>query len=148
MLASPIGAGLYGVSKLLGASENTANMLGAGGSFVEVVGGVATGGGMLRKQSIMPAPIEGVNGNSKLSPRTTYLYKLYMNDGTFLKNGITQNLDTRYSKTYMLDKRIFPIASGTRPEMLTLERQNTLSNPGPLNYESWAIKAKNARGVQ
>jgi hypothetical protein len=56
-------------------------------------------------------------------------------------------LETRYSKAFMEDKRIFPVASGTRADMLILERERTLSNPGPYNNEPWAVKVKNARGT-
>ncbi len=66
---------------------------------------------------------------------------------SFLKNGVTINLDTRYTKAYMADKDILPITSGTRADMLSLERQRTLSNPGPYNNESWAVKVKNAKGA-
>jgi hypothetical protein len=83
-----------------------------------------------------------LHGNSKLSPRTATLYELYLKDGTFLKYGISQNPATRYSNTFMADKEIFRVASGSRSDMLTLERQMVTQNPGPLNFEPWAVKAR------
>ncbi|RHW17495.1 hypothetical protein D1610_11125, partial [Sphingomonas gilva] len=84
-----------------------------------------------------------VHGNSAASPRTAYLYELYSTDGTFLKNGITQNMDTRYSKAFMKDKYMLRVDQGSRADMIALERQRTIANPGPLNREPWAIKARN-----
>jgi RHS repeat-associated protein len=48
-----------------------------------------------------------VHGNSLQSTRPTWGYKLYSNDGTFLKNGITSKAipETRYNtKGFMVDK--------------------------------------------
>jgi RHS repeat-associated protein len=44
-----------------------------------------------------------VHGNSLQSQRSTWGYKLYDNEGTFLKNGITSKAvaETRYTKTFM-----------------------------------------------
>ncbi|MFN5128426.1 MAG: LysM peptidoglycan-binding domain-containing protein [Sphingomonadaceae bacterium] len=83
-----------------------------------------------------------VHGNSASSPRTAYLYELYQTDGTFLKNGITQNMDTRYTRGYMKDKFMREVTSGPRSDLLLLERQRTIANPGPLNREPWAVKAR------
>jgi hypothetical protein len=44
----------------------------------------------------------------------------------------------------MDDKNIYPIASGTRSDMLALERQMVTANPGPLNLEPWANAARAA----
>lgn len=70
------------------------------------------------------------------------MYELYDIDGTFLKNGIAQNMRTRYTKGYLEDKFMIEIASGRRSDMLALERQRTLANPGPLNREPWAVKIR------
>lgn len=87
-----------------------------------------------------------IHGNSKLSPKPATLYELYQvgADGgqTFLKYGISQNPATRYSKSFMADKDIFRVATGTRADMLALERQMVTQNPGPLNFEPWAVKAR------
>ena len=79
-----------------------------------------------------------VHGNSKLSSKIAYLYQLFTAAGEFLKNGVTQNLASRYSKTFMQDKVIVRIDEGARSEMLSKERLMTITNPGPLNKEPWA----------
>jgi len=45
-----------------------------------------------------------VHGNSLSSQRPTWGYKLYLDDGTFLKNGITSRRipQTRYKKSFMV----------------------------------------------
>ena len=86
--------------------------------------------------------VESVHGNSKLSPRTTYLYRLEDADGNFLKWGVTQDLQGRYPEAYMLDKRIIRVDEGSRAEMLRLERELVETQPGPLNHEPWAGKRK------
>jgi hypothetical protein len=58
---SPIGAGLYGVSKELGASDRTADHFLMLGYSVDTVGGAATGGGMLRGRVVQPARYEKFN---------------------------------------------------------------------------------------
>ncbi|WP_204334120.1 hypothetical protein, partial [Klebsiella pneumoniae] len=64
-------------------------------------------------------------------------------DGTFLKYGISVNTDARYSRSFMSDKRIFRVTSGTRADMMALERQMVISNPtGQMNREYWAVKAR------
>lgn len=83
-----------------------------------------------------------MHGNSRNSARTTYLYELQTSDGQFLKYGISVNPSTRYSNSFMVGKRIDRITSGTRADMLALERQMVIANPGPLNKEPWAVKAR------
>ncbi|MGH8603928.1 MAG: hypothetical protein ACREXR_14510 [Gammaproteobacteria bacterium] len=87
--------------------------------------------------------VDSVHGNSMLSARPTTLYQLYTGDGTFLKWGISQDMNTRYSGGFMADKQIFRYATGTRADMLRLERQFVETQPGPLNYERWAGARKN-----
>ena len=84
--------------------------------------------------------VESVHGNSKLSSRTAYLYRLEDANGNLLKWGITQDLATRYPQSYMLDKRILRVSEGSRAHMLTLEREFVETQPGPLNFEPWAGK--------
>jgi RHS repeat-associated protein len=98
---------------------------------------VADGVGSIGKS----AP-KAVHGNSLDSPKTTYLYKLYDNDGNYLKTGVSQNPNRRYSGKFMEDKRIDPFESGTRREMLDRERHIVERNPGPLNFEPWAGTVK------
>jgi hypothetical protein len=78
------------------------------------------------------------HGNSLTSKRPATLYELYDKDGNFLKYGVTQDISKRYTKKFMADKRIFPVDSGTRAEMILKERQLVMRNPGPLNREPWA----------
>ena len=87
----------------------------------------------------------GVHGNSRNSARTTWLYELQTSDGQFLKYGISVNPNTRYSSSFMVGKRIIPITSGTRSDMLAVERQMVTANPGPLNNEPWALKAREGK---
>jgi hypothetical protein len=79
-----------------------------------------------------------IHGNSAASPRKAYLYQLFDAAGTFLKWGITQDLAKRYPKAFMIGKRIVESASGTRAEMLKVERILVETQPGPLNLEKWA----------
>jgi hypothetical protein len=81
--------------------------------------------------------VEGVHGNSALSSRMAYLYRLEDANGNLLKWGITQDLNARYSAQFLADKSIFPIAQGRRVDMLRMERNLVETNPGPLNFESW-----------
>jgi len=82
--------------------------------------------------------VDSIHGNSLLSMRSATLYRLETADGEFLKWGISQDMNTRYSGAFMLDKQIFEHASGARVNMLRLERQLVETQPGPLNFEPWA----------
>ena len=82
--------------------------------------------------------VDSVHGNSLLSTRPATLYRLETAEGQFLKWGISQDMNARYSGSFMLDKEIFRYATGTRAEMLRLERQLVETQPGPLNFERWA----------
>lgn len=143
-----IGGIATGVSIQLGAGPATQDLVyglgSAGDGLVMAYGGVrgAQFPGVGNQLELRLPQNVGINGNSKLSPRTAYLYELSLKDGTFLKNGVTQNLDTRYTKSFMADKDIYRVAEGPRADMLALERQITIANPGPLNNEPWAVKAR------
>ncbi len=82
--------------------------------------------------------VEGVHGNSALSSRMAYLYRLEDVNGNLLKWGITQDLNGRYSAQFLADKSIFPIAQGRRLDMLRMERNLVETKYGPLNLELWA----------
>ncbi|WP_447982563.1 LysM peptidoglycan-binding domain-containing protein [Achromobacter kerstersii] len=82
--------------------------------------------------------VESVHGNSLLSTRPTTLYRLFTDEGTFLKWGISQDMNTRYSGAFMADKQIFGYANGARADLLKLERSMVETQPGPLNLEPWA----------
>ncbi|MBB3352345.1 RHS repeat-associated protein [Rhizobium sp. BK049] len=103
------------------------------GSFGPIMGGRA---------KVVPSKDGAIHGNSKLSSKTTYLYKLSGDEGTFLKWGISQNPNTRYTTSFMRDKYMETVASGSRYDMLTRERQLVIDGPGPLNKEPWAVKAR------
>ena len=82
------------------------------------------------------APQLKIHGNSLASPRPTWFYKLYNNDGTFLKNGITSQPlpELRYTKSFMFDKhfrntQLFP----NRRTAYDFEFQQNLIQRGPLN---------------
>jgi hypothetical protein len=83
-----------------------------------------------------------VHGNSLLSKQAATLYQLYTDEGEFLKWGISQSMNTRYSGTFMADKQIFRYAEGSRADMLRLERDMVETKPGPLNFEPWAGRRK------
>ena len=67
--------------------------------------------------------ISKVHGNSLDSPRTTVLYELVADQGNHLKYGITSQTNplNRYTREFMLDKRMRIIATGTGREMYILE---------------------------
>ncbi|WP_083195907.1 FG-GAP-like repeat-containing protein [Flavobacterium piscis] len=77
-----------------------------------------------------------VHGNSLKSLRPTWGYKLYTNEGVFLKNGITSKLipESRYSKSFMQSHYMetAPIFSN-RLEAYQWEYQQNIIQRGPLN---------------
>jgi RHS repeat-associated protein len=81
-------------------------------------------------------PLESVHGNSLWSPKPTWGYKLFQNDGTFLKNGINslENPLLRYPKWFMIDK--YMVTYGPFPHRLSgylwEYYQNSILK-GPLN---------------
>lgn len=79
-----------------------------------------------------------VHGNSLASPRTAYLYRLEDASGNLLKWGVTQDMAKRYSRNFMLGKRIEEVARGSRVDMICIERGLIETQPGPLNLEPWA----------
>jgi len=120
----------------------------AGGQYglqrwVQSTQGASWGTGFKSGYRAWSSSVDSVHGNSLLSGRTTYLYR--MEDaatGDFLKWGITQNMGARYSGTFMLDKQLFEVANGSRVDMLKLERSLVETQPGPLNLEPWAGRKK------
>lgn len=79
-----------------------------------------------------------IHGNSASSPARAFMYRLYDSEGNYLKTGISKNPASRYTKTFMQDKYMDIMQSGTRREMLNLERFIVERDPGPLNREPWA----------
>ncbi len=81
-----------------------------------------------------------IHGNSLSSPKPTTLYRLDDADGNLLKWGITSrtNPQSRYAQTFLRDKNLVPVATGTRREMARMERWMVEHHRGPLNREPWA----------
>jgi hypothetical protein len=52
--------------------------------------------------------------------------------------GISRNPGNRYTRGFMQDKSMEIMQSGSRREMLNLERFIVERDPGPLNREPWA----------
>ncbi len=77
-----------------------------------------------------------VHGNSLLSTKPTWGYKLFSNDGTFLKNGITNKLipETRYTKAFMSDKYMEAIPFPNRLGAYQWEFGQNQILRGPLNF--------------
>lgn len=86
---------------------------------------------------VAPVPKPSVHGNSRQSTTLTWLYRRESEDGTFLKWGITQDLRRRYSTRELGTDVLIPVTSGTRSDMLDLERRLIESQPGPLNKDRW-----------
>ncbi|WP_242504425.1 polymorphic toxin-type HINT domain-containing protein [Promicromonospora panici] len=84
-----------------------------------------------------PAP-SSTHGNSRASTATNWLYRRVSADGTFQKWGITNDLKGRYGSSELGTDRLIPMTSGTRDQMLNLERWIVERDPGPLNHEPWA----------
>ncbi|MDR0866129.1 MAG: hypothetical protein LBO74_14530 [Candidatus Symbiothrix sp.] len=81
-------------------------------------------------------PNMAVHGNSLQSQKPTWGYKLYDNEGAFLKNGITSKPvpQTRYTQKFMFDKRMVPIQQfPNRVGAWQWEYQQNLIQRGPLN---------------
>ncbi len=76
-----------------------------------------------------------VHGNSLKSLRPTWGYKLYSADGTFLKNGITSQIEPelRYTQKFMKDKYMEAIKFPNRKAAWDWEYKQNLILKGPLN---------------
>ncbi|NAW50097.1 hypothetical protein GNY06_01375, partial [Elizabethkingia argentiflava] len=76
-----------------------------------------------------------VHGNSLSSQRPTWGYKLYNQDGTFLKNGITSQAkaESRYTKSFMSDKYMEKQPFPNRREAYNWEAAQNQIQKGPLN---------------
>jgi hypothetical protein len=84
------------------------------------------------------AEAAAVHGNSRASTALAHLYRLEDAEGNLLKWGVTNNLKGRYSQGFLSDKTLIPMTSGSRSDMLNLERWIVERDPGPLNRERWA----------
>lgn len=111
----------------------------------DLLGGVTSLLRSLAGYSAVSAPaaiVPVIHGNSINSTRTAYLYELSMKSGEFLKYGVSQNPYTRYPNAVMYNKNVDVIMSGSRREMLALERELVSRGPGPMNLEPWAKAAR------
>ena len=81
-----------------------------------------------------------VHANSKASTLENTLYRLETTSGEYLKTGITSKAipEKRYKNKFMQDKKMTPLSTGSRADMLKKERSIVEQNPGPLNLEPWA----------
>ncbi|MCC7568259.1 MAG: hypothetical protein KO463_01410 [Candidatus Methanofastidiosa archaeon] len=86
--------------------------------------------------------IESTHGNSLFSQRPAYLYRLEDPDGNLLKWGITQDMNARYSQSFLYNKKMLEVTSGRRSVMSALERNLVRTQPGPFNLEPWAGAGK------
>jgi RHS repeat-associated protein len=86
------------------------------------------------------------HGNSNDNPNCTTLYKLVNPDGTVSKWGITSEANPfdRYSRPQYGDRKMVPIATGSRIDMKALERVLVQRFGGKENLESWANTIKNS----
>ena len=100
---------------------------------------VATGVAAKSANAAASVGPKAVHGNSASSTATNYLYRLYDSEsGAYLKTGISKDPGSRYTKTFMQDKEMEILQTGSRREMLNLERFIVERDPGPLNRERWA----------
>lgn len=77
-----------------------------------------------------------VHGNSLKSLKPTWGYKLYSQDGTFLKNGITNKIipQSRYTRAFMKGKYMEPVQQfPNRLKAYQWEYQQNIIQRGPLN---------------
>ncbi|MEG1239245.1 RHS repeat domain-containing protein [Chryseobacterium sp.] len=76
-----------------------------------------------------------VHGNSLKSLKPTWGYKLYLADGTFLKNGITSAVkaESRYTKSFMSDKYMEKVLFPNRKAAYDWEFLQNQIFKGPLN---------------
>ncbi|MER7912819.1 polymorphic toxin-type HINT domain-containing protein [Streptomyces sp. NPDC096068] len=90
-----------------------------------------------------PKPAPSTHGNSRNSSAKNYLYVLEDANGGYLKTGITQDPAGRYSAREMAAMgadRMRVLTSGSRSDMLDLEKWIVQRWPGPFNKESHAGK--------
>ena len=93
-----------------------------------------------------PKPENTGHGNRKDNPNCTTLYKLVNPDGSVSKWGITSEANplNRYSKAELRDRRFVSVATGSRMDMLSLERALTSRFVGAENNERHVNKISNS----
>ena len=89
---------------------------------------------------------KAIHGNAKLSPKPTVLYAIQDENDTVLKYGITSSIKPmqRYTSTQYekMGGQMRLLATGTRSQMLTLERSIVMRFGGPLNREPWSSSVR------
>ncbi|HEU4806709.1 MAG TPA: hypothetical protein VFT01_00480 [Homoserinimonas sp.] len=137
---SAVRAGVQSVlSKTAGVVSTAVQRVGAG--LKSAFGGGKTAGNLGTNSAAKTGGTvadTAIHGNSASSPATAYLYRLYDSAGNYLKTGISKNPGTRSPRSFMRDKDMEILQSGSRREMLNLERFIVERDPGPLNHEPWA----------
>lgn len=93
--------------------------------------------GQFRKKPGRPKSPQppSMHGNSLESTRPTTGYKLYSEDGTFLKNGITSEVppESRYTQEFMSDKYMETESFPDRRSAYDWEYEQNKKQRGPLN---------------
>ena len=107
------------------------------GGRLHFEGGRFAPDGAVRARDAVAASQPSSHGNTA-GDQLAYLYARYDADGKFLKWGITQDLNVRYSQAELGEGRLVEVASGPRNEILKQERELVETQPGPLNFEKWA----------
>lgn len=79
-----------------------------------------------------------MHGNSRASEAPTTLYGKYDEDGGFLKWGVSQEPNKRYTPGELNGGYLRQYRVGSRSEMLDRERKLVERFPGPKNDEPWA----------
>jgi hypothetical protein len=110
---------------------------------------MATGVAANTADQVAAAVPRAVHGNSASSSATAYLYRLSnAESGAYLKTGFSQNLMTRYTRTFMQDKersggdgprrgtRAGPRCRRAAVRPLEPSPRRTVASPGPIQAES------------
>ena len=126
-ITGPSGGRLTSTGKFDG-SGNEIYQRGSGGYYVIDDKGV---------QQTAISPNE--HGNT-LGNQPTEIYQKYDAEGNYLKTGISQNANTRYTDAEIDGGEVRVIGERPRNKAVQTERNITERNPGPDNKESWAGK--------
>lgn len=85
-----------------------------------------------------PTVRDSAHGNSRMSQKLTWLYRLLDPDGNLVKWGISSNPAARYTQRELGENVMVKMTNGLRDKILNLERWLVENDPGPLNREPWA----------
>lgn len=100
-----------------------------------------SGGFYIIDKNGIQQPVNSPNehGNT-LGNQPTEIYQKYDAEGNYLKTGISQNANTRYTDAEIDGGEVRVIGERPRNKAVQTERNITERNPGPDNKESWAGK--------